>query len=196
MYLICLDLEGVLIPEIWPQFAESFNIEELKLTTKDFPDFNLLMSRRLKILQKHKIKIKDLQKVLKKIKPLKGAIKFLKSLQKKFPVIILTDSFYEFVNVFSWKFHFPTIFCNYFIVDKKGMIRGYRRVAKELWVKTFKRHNFKIIAIGDSFNDLNMLKEADVGILFAPFPKINSIPKKIFIAKNYSDCLKKIKMIT
>lgn len=196
MYLICLDLEGILIPEIWQKIAQVFKIEELKLTTRDIPNFDLLMRRRLKILNKKRIKIQKLQKIIKKIKPFKGAIKFLNRLRQDFPVIILSDSFYEFVNPLVKKLCFPTIFCNSLVVDKKGFLKNYqRKKTKEEWVSFFKNNAFKVIAIGDSFNDLEMLKRADFGILFSPPKEIIKNFPKIPLAKNYSDCLSKIKMI-
>lgn len=196
MRLVCLDLEGVLLPEIWINIAKNFKIKELELTTRDISDYNLLMKGRLKILKENKIKLKALQKIIKNLKPLKGAINFLNWLKERFPVIILSDTFYEFINPLVNKFSLPTIFCNKLEVDKEGFIKNYRlrqEDGKRKSVEILKKLGFEVIAIGDSYNDLEMLKEADFGILFKPPKKLIEELPKFPTAKNYSELKSKLK---
>ncbi len=196
MRLVCLDLEGVLLPEIWINIAKRTKIKELELTTRDVPDYDFLMKKRLKILEENGIKIKDIQKIIKEIKPLKGALNFLNWLRKRFPVIILSDTFYEFINPLVNKFSLPTIFCNKLEVDKEGFIKNYRlrqEDGKRKSVEILKKLGFEVVAIGDSYNDLEMLGKADFGILFKPPKKIIEKLPKFPTAKNYSELKSKLK---
>jgi phosphoserine/homoserine phosphotransferase len=190
MWAVCLDLESILIPEIWQELAKGLNIEELKLTTREIPDFNLLMEKRLNALLKNNIKIQDLQKIVRKIKPLKGALSFLNWLRKNFPTIIVSDTFFEFWKVLEGKLNFPVVFCNNFEVDKEGFIKGYK-IRKENGkletVKALKSLGYKVIAIGDSYNDVAMLKAADVGILFKAPKEMMRELSRFKCAKNYRD---------
>jgi phosphoserine/homoserine phosphotransferase len=190
MWAVCLDLESILIPEIWQKLAKELKIEELKLTTREIPDFKLLMEKRLNALSKNNIKIQHLQKIMRKIKPLKGALPFLNWLRKNFPTIIASDTFFEFWKVIGEKLNWPVVFCNNFDVDEKGFIRGYK-IRKENGkletVKALKFLGYKVVAIGDSYNDLAMLKTADLGILFnAPKELRDKFPQFKF-AKNYKE---------
>lgn len=198
MYIICLDLESILTPEIWPNVAKRTKIRELRLTTRDVPDYNALMKRRLKILRVHNIKLKDVQKVIRSISPFRGALNFLSWLKKRSQVIILTDSFLEFTNPLMEKLSYPTIFCNWLEIDKSGFIKNYKLrqgEGKRESVKALKSLGFKVIAVGDSYNDINMLKLADIGILFnasaivkKEFPRfrtINNYRELKFILKKY-----------
>ena len=169
--LACLDLEGVLLPEIWIAFAEKTGIEQLRLTTRDIPDYDELMQGRLKILKDNNLKLIDIQNVIQTLSPLEGAIDFLSWLKSEFQVIILSDTFYQFVGPLMQSFDYPTLFCNELIVNSKGDITGYRlrlEDGKTKAVSALKGLNFKIIAAGDSYNDTGMLQEADAGILFCP----------------------------
>ena len=169
--LACLDLEGVLLPEIWIAFAEKTGIEQLKLTTREIPDYDELMQSRLKTLNDNNLKLIDIQNVIKTLSPLSGAIDFLAWLKSEFQVIILSDTFYQFVGPLMKSLDHPTLFCNDLIVNSKGDITGYRlRLddGKTKAVSALKGLNFKIIAAGDSYNDTGMLQEADAGILFCP----------------------------
>jgi phosphoserine/homoserine phosphotransferase len=190
MWAVCLDLESILIPEIWQELAKGLNIEELKLTTREIPDFNLLMEKRLNALLKNNIKIQYLQKIVRKIKPLKGALSFLNWLRKNFPTIIVSDTFFEFWKVLEGKLNFPVVFCNNFEVDKEGFIKGYK-IRKENGkletVKALKSLGYKVIAIGDSYNDVAMLKAADVGILFKAPKEMMRELSRFKCAKNYRD---------
>lgn len=169
--LACLDLEGVLVPEIWIAFAEQTGIEKLRLTTRDIPDYDELMRGRLKILDENNLKLADIQKVIKEIKPLDGAYDFLGWLKSEFQVIILSDTFYQFAGPLMAQLDYPTLFCNELVVDSEGRIADYRlRQAdgKTKAVAALKNLNFQVVAAGDSYNDTGMLQEADAGIFFRP----------------------------
>ena len=169
--LACLDLEGVLIPEIWVNFAERVGIDELRLTTRDIPDYDELMTRRLGILERHGLGIPDIQEVIGGMAPLPGAPVFLDWLRERFQVVILSDTFYEFAAPLMRQLGWPTLFCHSLDVDATGRITAYRlRQAdqKRRAVQAFHGLNFRVIAAGDSYNDTSMLGEADAGILFRP----------------------------
>lgn len=169
--LACLDLEGVLVPEIWIAFAEQTGIEKLRLTTRDIPDYDELMRGRLKILDENNLKLADIQKVIKEIKPLDGAYAFLGWLKSEFQVIILSDTFYQFAGPLMAQLDYPTLFCNELVLDGEGRIADYRlRQAdgKTKAVAALKSLNFQVVAAGDSYNDTGMLQEADAGIFFRP----------------------------
>ena len=181
MELACLDLEGVLIPEIWIGFAEKTGIEELKATTRDIPDYNILMRQRLDILNKHKLGLPDIQQVIATMRPLEGANEFIGWLKESFQLIILSDTFYEFSHPLMQQLNFPTLFCHRLITDEKGYIVDYKlrqEDPKRQCVKAFHGLNFRVIAAGDSYNDTTMLAEADAGILFrAPENVITEFPQ-------------------
>ena len=181
MVVTCLDLEGVLVPEIWIAFAEKTGIEKLRLTTRDIPDCDELMRGRLKILDENNLKLADIQKVIGGIAPLPGAKEFLSWLESEFQVIILSDTFNQFAGPLMAQLDYPTLFCHDLIVDETGRIADYRlRIpdAKTKAVAALKLLNLKVIAAGDSYNDTGMLKEADVGILFrAPENVVKKFPQ-------------------
>ena len=169
--LACLDLEGVLLPEIWIAFAEKTGLEKLRLTTRDIPDYDKLMQDRLKILSENNLKLMDIENVIKTLSPLEGANDFLNWLSSEFQVIILSDTFYQFVEPLMESLDYPTLFCNELIVENDGEITGYRlrqKDGKTKAVSALKGLNFQVIAAGDSYNDIGMLQEADAGILFCP----------------------------
>ena len=169
MELACLDLEGVLIPEVWISFAETTGIEELRLTTRDLPDYDELMQRRLHILEREGFGISDIQAVIGKMSPLEGATECLEWLQARFQVIILSDTFYEFAEPLMRQLGWPTLLCHRLEVDANERIVDYHlRQAdpKRQAVKAIRGLNFRVIASGDSYNDTTMLGEADVGFLF------------------------------
>ncbi|MEE8300784.1 MAG: bifunctional phosphoserine phosphatase/homoserine phosphotransferase ThrH [Desulfatiglandales bacterium] len=171
MYIVCLDLEGVFVPEIWIGVAEKTGIEELRFTTRDIPDYDKLMKRRLEILKRANLKIRDIQRVIQSINPLDGAVEFLDWLRDRAQLIIVSDTFVEFADPILKKLNRPTIFCNSLIIDPDGTIVGYQlrqRDGKGYVVKALKGIGFKVIAIGDSYNDTAMLGEANKGILFRP----------------------------
>ena len=192
MIIRCLDLEGVLVPEIWISVSKKTGIRDLRFTTRDIPDYDVLMKRRLKILKKNKIKLKDIQSVIRKIRPLPGAKAFLDKLRAAGPVVILSDTFEEFAGPLMEQLGRPSIFCNYLTVDKKGYIAGYRlrqRNGKEKAVRALREMGYRVHATGDSYNDITMLKAADRGVLFNPPPAIAKKFKKFKIVKNYKDLL-------
>lgn len=166
-----LDLEGVFTPEVWINVAEKTGVEDLRLTTRDISDYNELMQRRLKILDREGITLKQIQEVIAGLKPLEGAVEFLDWLKGRLPVIILSDTFYEFAAPLMAQLGNHTLFCNSLEVDAQDHIVGYRlRLPdqKRQSVKALKELNFNVIAAGDSYNDTTMLVAADAGILFRP----------------------------
>lgn len=171
MQLVCLDLEGVLVPEIWIEFAERTQIPELKRTTRDEPDYDKLMRYRLDLLRQHRLGLPDIQRVIAKMGPLPGAKDFLAALRRDYQVIILSDIFYEFAMPLMAQLGFPTLFCHRLETDAEGRVCAYQlRLPnqKQEAVRHFKALNFRVIAAGDSYNDTAMLAEADAGILFHP----------------------------
>lgn len=188
--LACLDLEGVLLPEIWIAFAEKTGIEQLKLTTREIPDYDELMQGRLKILNDNNLKLIDIQNVIKTLSPLAGAIDFLAWLKSEFQVIILSDTFYQFVGPLMQSLDYPTLFCHELTVDSKGSITGYllrQKDGKTKAVSALKKLNFKVIAAGDSYNDTGMLQEADAGILFCPPDNVIKEFPQFPISRNYEE---------
>lgn len=167
--LVAMDLEGVLIPEIWIAFAKKTGIEKLKLTTRDINDYNVLMQGRLKILKENQLTLKDIQEVINTLDPLPGAIEYVNWLKSQTQLIILSDTFYEFAAPLMAKLGNPTLFCHSLEVDTQGFITNYHlrlEDPKKKAIEAFKNLNFNVIAIGDSYNDISMLKEAYTGILF------------------------------
>jgi phosphoserine/homoserine phosphotransferase len=179
--LACLDLEGVLIPEIWINFAEKTGIEELKATTRDIPDYDVLMQQRLRILDQHGLGYQEIQEVIATLSPLDGAVEFVSWLRERFQVIILSDTFYEFSQPLMRQLGFPTLFCHRLEIDESGRVVDYKlrqKDPKRASVKAFHSLNYKVIAAGDSYNDTTMLSEADQGILFkAPQNVIDEFPQ-------------------
>ena len=202
MEIACLDLEGVLVPEIWIAFAEKTGIEELKKTTRDEPDYDVLMKYRLDILDQHNLGLNEIQEVISTLEPLPGARNFIDWLRERFQVVILSDTFYEFAQPLMRQLGFPTLLCHKLEVDDKGRVTEYKlRQAnpKRQAVVGFKSMYYRVIAAGDSYNDTTMLAEADQGILFhAPQNVIDEFPqfpavqtfedlKKEFIAASNRD---------
>lgn len=171
MQLVCLDLEGVLVPEIWIEFSNRTGIPELRRTTRDEPDYDKLMKYRLGILAEKKLGLPDIQKVIASMGPMTGAKEFLDALRKQYQVVILSDTFYEFAMPLMEQLGMPCLFCHKLEADAQGFLVNYHlRMPnqKKEAVKRFKELNFKVIAAGDSYNDTAMLGEAHAGILFHP----------------------------
>jgi phosphoserine/homoserine phosphotransferase len=169
--VVCLDLEGVLVPEVWINVAEREGIEALRLTTRDIPDYDELMGHRLRVLEEHNLTISHIQAAIDTLSPLEGALAFLDGLREQYQVIILSDTFYQFAEPLMRQLAWPTLFCHDLDIDSSGRIAGYRlRQAdqKRQAVKALHDLNFKVVAAGDSYNDTSMLGEADRGILFCP----------------------------
>ena len=181
MEIACLDLEGVLIPEIWIGFAEETGITELRATTRDIPDYDVLMRQRLRILKENNLGLTDIQKVISGISPMEGAFEFVTWLKERFQLVILSDTFYEFSEPLMRQLGFPTLFCHRLMTDSNGIITDYRlrqKDPKRQCVKAFHSLNFRVIASGDSYNDTTMLSEAEAGILFrAPEKVIEEFPQ-------------------
>lgn len=195
MRVCCLDLEGVLVPEIWIRVAEKTKVKELRVTTREIKDYDELMTYRLGILKKHGITIHDIQAVIAKIKPLQGAKKFLANLRSKSQVIILSDTFYDFAAPLMRQLDWPSLFCHDLKISKSGMVTGYKlrqTNQKEKAVKALKKLNFEVYAAGDSYNDLTMLLAADKGILFNPPAVIVKEYPKLPVSRNYADLAKKL----
>lgn len=181
MELACLDLEGVLVPEIWIAFAEKTGIDELKATTRDIPDYDVLMRQRLRILDEHGLKLPDIQAVIAELEPLPGAVEFINWLRERFQVIILSDTFYEFSQPLMRQLGFPTLLCHKLEVDQEGRVTDYKlrqRDPKRQSVRALQLLNYRVIAAGDSYNDTTMLAQAEQGILFhAPQNVIEEFPQ-------------------
>jgi len=179
--IACLDLEGVLVPEIWIAFAEKTGIEELKKTTRDEPDYDVLMQYRLDLLRQHKLGLNEIQEVIATLSPLEGAADFVDWLRERFQVVILSDTFYEFASPLMKQLGYPTLLCHKLETDNSGNVVNYRlRQAnpKRQAIVGFKSMYYRTIAAGDSYNDTTMLAEADAGILFhAPDNVINEFPQ-------------------
>ena len=190
MEIACLDLEGVLIPEVWINFAERTGIDALKATTRDIPDYDELMTQRLAILREHKLGIADIQDVIDGMDPLPGAGEALDWLRERFQVVILSDTFYEFAEPFMRKLGWPTIFCHKLEIDANGMIADYKirqPDPKRASVKAFHALKYRCIATGDSYNDTTMLSEAEAGILFCPPQNVIDEFPQFPVAKSYAE---------
>ncbi len=195
MYFIGIDLEGVLVPEIWQSLAQKTKVKELALTTKDIPNYEDLMNNRIKVLNKNKIRAKLLFDIAKKIKPFEGALTFLDELRQSNQVIVLSDTFYNLSQPIFKKLNFPSVLCHHLVVNKKGMISGMRRCTNEHKRKTISfmnKLNFKTITIGDSYNDINMLREAQYGVLFNSSKEITGKFPNFFSCNSYKVLLKNI----
>lgn len=171
MHVVCLDLEGVLVPEIWIEFSKRTGIPELARTTRDEPDYDKLMRARVALLAQHRLGLPDIQDVIAGMGPLPGAADFLEWARSRYQVILLSDTFAEFASPLMRRLGWPTLFCHELEVDASGFVRGYRlrlRDHKRASVSALKALNFRTIAAGDSYNDTAMLAEADAGILFRP----------------------------
>ena len=171
MDIVCTDLEGIFTPEIWINFAEITGIEELRLTTRDISDYDILMKRRLTILEENRLKLDDIQAVIAKMEPLEGALQFIDWLRSLVPLIVVSDTFVEFAGPLMEKLGRPTLFCNTLSVTSDGSISGYnlrQPDGKKKVALALKSLNYRVIAIGDSYNDITMLKAADHAILYHP----------------------------
>ncbi|MDC1478015.1 bifunctional phosphoserine phosphatase/homoserine phosphotransferase ThrH [Pseudomonadales bacterium] len=181
MDIVCLDMEGVLVPEIWIEFAEKTGIEALKATTRDIPDYDVLMKQRLAILAENNLKLKDIQEVIATLSPLEGAVDFLDSLREQYQLVILSDTFYEFAKPLVEQMKWPTIFCHKLVVQSDGAVTDYKirqKDPKRMSVRALQSLNFSVFAAGDSYNDTTMLEEADAGFLFrSPANVIEEFPQ-------------------
>lgn len=185
MEIACLDLEGVLVPEIWINFAKKTGIDALKATTRDIPDYDVLMKQRLRILAEHKLGLNEIQEVIADMGPMDGALEFVDWLRERFQVVILSDTFYEFAQPLMRQLRWPTLLCHKLEVAEDGRITDYKlrqKDPKRQAVLAFQALNYRCIAAGDSYNDTTMLGQAEAGILFkapqnviAEFPQFPSV---------------------
>lgn len=196
MYITCLDMEGVLVPEIWIAFAEASGIPELKKTTRDEPDYDKLMQYRLDILKEHGLGLKEIQETIAKIDPMPGAKEFLDELRSCCQVIILSDTFEQFATPLMEKLGWPTIFCNTLEVAENGEITGYKmrcEKSKYTTVKALQSIGYETIASGDSFNDLGMIQASKAGFLFKSTEQIKKNYPQIPAYEEYDELLAAIK---
>jgi len=195
MEIICLDLEGTLVPEIWIAFAEKTGISQLKITTREEPNYNKLMDYRINILKAHHLTLKDIQEVIATIKPLDGALEFLNKVREITQVVILSDTFKEFASPLMKQLGWPTILCNSLKIDSNNMIEKIilRQVdGKRKAIKAFKAINYRTFAAGDSYNDLTMIHEANSGCLFRAPMKILQEEPNLKICNEYDEFYKQI----
>lgn len=196
MYVTCLDLEGVLVPEIWIAFAEASGIPELKKTTRDEPDYNKLMNYRLNILKEHGLGLKEIQEVIATIDPMEGAKKFLDELRATCQTIIISDTFSQFAAPLMKKLGMPTIFCNELVVGENGEITGFKmrcEKSKFTTVRALQSCGFETIASGDSYNDLGMIKASKAGFLFKAPDNIKADNPDVPAYETYDELLAAIK---
>jgi phosphoserine/homoserine phosphotransferase len=190
LIVVCIDLEGVLAPEIWVEFASHVGIDELKLTTRDEPDYDKLMRRRLLLLEHNGLRLPDIQRVIESLGPLPGAREFLGELRERYQIVILSDTFYEFARPIMRQLDWPTLFCHHLDTDAAGRIVGYRlrmKDPKRAAVAAFRGLNFGTIAVGDSYNDTTMLQEAHAGVLFRPPANVAEEFPQFPVASNYAE---------
>lgn len=190
MEIICSDLEGVFVPEIWINVAKKTGIEELKLTTRDISDYDVLMKKRLSILAEKGLKLKDITDVIATIDPLPGAREFMDWMRSVSQLIVVSDTFVQFAGPLMKKLGMPTLFCHDLTIDDQGRVAGYnlrQKDAKRQTVLGLKSMNYKVIAFGDSYNDVNMLKEADTGFLFCPPQNVIDEFPQFPVTTNYDE---------
>ncbi len=192
MRIVCLDLEGVLVPEIWIEFSKATGIPELSRTTRDEPDYDKLMRFRIDLLERHRLKLADIQRVIGTMDPLPGALDFVRSLRERTQLIILSDTFSQFAAPLMAKLGYPTLFCNSLEIAPDGSVAGYalrQKDGKRKSVEALKTLNMRVFAAGDSYNDLNMIKAADSGGLFrAPSAIVRQHPE-VPAVDGYEDLL-------
>ena len=192
MNIVCLDLEGVLVPEIWIAFSETTGIKELRLTTRDEPSYDKLMQGRIAILREHGLRLPDVQKVISGMEPYEGAIAFVETLREKTQFLILSDTFEQFSRPLMRKLGWPTLFCNTLIANDKGEITGYRlrqENGKKLAVEGLEMMGFTVSAAGDSYNDVAMLQTASRGFFFRPPENLPKQFPEIPVAQTYQELL-------
>jgi phosphoserine/homoserine phosphotransferase len=190
MYIICSDLEGVFSPEIWISVAKHTGIDELKLTTRDISDYNVLMRRRLEILRQHNLTLHVIQHVIAHLKPLPGAKEFISWLRSRAQLVVVSDTFVEFANPLMEKLGHPTLFCNHLTIDHLGNIINYnlrQENGKMRAVEALQNLNYKVIAVGDSYNDINMLRKAEAGVLYRPPQNVIDDNRDLPIVNSYDE---------
>jgi phosphoserine/homoserine phosphotransferase len=190
MYIVCSDLEGVFVPEVWINVADKTKIEDLRLTTRDINDYDVLMNHRLKILKEKGLKLKDIQDVIATIKPLEGANEFIQWVKERTQLIVVSDTFSQFADPLMKQLNRPTLLCHDLIVDDNDNITGYKlrqEDPKRKVVEALHSLKYKVIAFGDSYNDVSMLLKADLGILFCPPQNVIDDYPQLPVASNYEE---------
>jgi phosphoserine / homoserine phosphotransferase len=190
MHIICSDLEGVWVPEVWVNVALKTGIEELKLTTRDIKDYDELMNYRLGILDKHGLTLKDIQEVIASIKPIEGALDTIKWIQKVSRLIIVSDTFVEFAEPLMKQLDYPTLLCHSLEVDENSRITGYKlrqKDPKKMVVQAFQGLNYEVVAFGDSYNDVSMLQQADKAFLYRPPQNVIDDYPQLPVATSYDE---------
>ena len=188
MYIVCSDLEGVFVPEVWINVAERTKIPELRLTTRDISDYDVLMNRRLKILAEHGLKLKDIQDVIATIKPMDGANEFINWIKEITQLIIVSDTFAQFAEPLMNQLNRPTLFCHNLVVNENDEIVDYKlrqKDPKRKVVQALQSLEYKVIAFGDSYNDVSMLQQAEIGILFKPPQNVIDDYPELPVTNNY-----------
>lgn len=190
MHIVCSDLEGIFVPEIWINVAEKTGIKELRLTTRDISDYDVLMKRRLAILDENRLKIDDIKAVIATMNPLDGALEFLDWLRSRTQIIVVSDTFDQFARPLMQKLGWPTLFCHTLSIDPDGSIAGYKlrqKDSKREAVISLNSLKYHTIGVGDSYNDITMLKEADNGILFDPPENVKNKFPEFPVSYSYDD---------
>ncbi|MBC8315096.1 MAG: bifunctional phosphoserine phosphatase/homoserine phosphotransferase ThrH [Bacteroidales bacterium] len=190
MYIVCSDLEGVFVPEVWINVAEKTGIPELRRTTRDEPDYDKLMHYRMKILDEHGLKLHDIQDVIAQIRPLPGAVEFIAWIKERTQLIVVSDTFRQFAEPMMIQLGRPTLFCHNLEMDETNRITGYKlRQAdpKRKTVEALQSLTYKVIAFGDSYNDISMLKQADFGILFRPPQNVINNHSELPVTYDYEE---------
>ena len=198
MYIICSDLEGIYVPEIWINVSAHTGIEELKLTTRDISDYDVLMKGRLELLRRHNLKLSDIQKVISELEPLPGAREFLGWLRSRFQLIVVSDTFREFAEPLMELLDRPTLMCHHLTTNSDGFITDYnlrQKDAKKMVVEALQSLHYKVIAIGDSYNDLSMLRKAEKAILFNPPRNVIDENPDLTVVRSYDELKKLITQI-
>jgi phosphoserine/homoserine phosphotransferase len=190
MYILCSDLEGVFVPEVWINVADKTGIHELRRTTRDEPDYNLLMRSRMKILDQHGLKLHDIQDVISQIRPLPGATAFIEWVKERTQLIVVSDTFIQFADPLMKQLGRPTLFCHTLVMDETNRIIDYtlrQPDPKRKTVEALQGLTYKVIAMGDSYNDISMIKQADVGILFRPPQNVISDYPQFPVVTDYDE---------
>jgi phosphoserine/homoserine phosphotransferase len=194
MYVVCSDLEGVFVPEVWINVAEKTGIPELRLTTRDVPDYNVLMRSRIKILEEKGLKLKDIQEVIARIRPLEGALEFIAWLKERTQLIVVSDTFIQFADPLMKQLGRPTLFCHSLVIDQENRIvddKLRQKDPKRKTVEALQGLQYQVIGMGDSYNDISMLQQSEVGILFRPPDNVVKDYPGIPVVQDYEE-LKKI----
>ncbi len=198
MHIVCSDLEGIFTPEIWISVAEKTGIEALKLTTRDVPDYDVLMKKRLAILEANGLKLKDITEVIDSMNPLEGALDFLNWLRETTQVIIVSDTYVEFAKPLMAKLGWPTLLCHNLTVGADGSIESYnlrQRDSKYKTILSMKELNYRVLSIGDSYNDITMLREAHHGFLFCPPDNVKNEFSQFPVSYSYEELIRQIEPI-